>query len=77
MTSILRDFVRMNPPIFLGSKVEENPQAFLDEVNKIVHAMGVTSKKKAELASYQLKDVAQVSFTQWKDSRMFESGPFE
>ena len=38
MTSRLRDFVRMNPPIFLGSKVGENPQAFLDEVNKIVHA---------------------------------------
>ena len=26
MTSRLRDFVRMNPPIFLGSKVVENPQ---------------------------------------------------
>ena len=25
MTSRLRDFVRMNPPIFLGSKVNENP----------------------------------------------------
>ena len=26
ITSRLRDFVRMNPPIFLGSKVVENPQ---------------------------------------------------
>ena len=25
MTSILRDFMRMNPPIFLGSKVGEDP----------------------------------------------------
>ena len=25
MTSRLRDFVRMNPPIFLGSKVGEDP----------------------------------------------------
>ncbi|TMW97372.1 hypothetical protein EJD97_005671, partial [Solanum chilense] len=30
MTSRLRDFVRMNPPIFLGSKVGEDPQEFLD-----------------------------------------------
>ena len=26
MTSILRDFVRMNPPIFLGSNVGEDPK---------------------------------------------------
>ncbi|TMX01870.1 hypothetical protein EJD97_023344 [Solanum chilense] len=30
MTSRLGDFVRMNPPIFLGSKVGEDPQEFLD-----------------------------------------------
>ena len=29
MTSRLRDFVRMNPPIFLGYKVGEDPQEFL------------------------------------------------
>ena len=73
----LRDFVRMNPPTFLGSKVGEDPQAFLDEVYKIVHDMGVTYTEKVELASYQLKDVAQVCFTQWKDNRPVESGPIE
>ena len=60
MTSRLRDFIRMNPPIFLGFKVGEDPQDLIDEVYKIVHAMGVTSREKAELASYQLKDVTQV-----------------
>ncbi|KAK4729667.1 hypothetical protein R3W88_022655 [Solanum pinnatisectum] len=64
MASRLKDFVRINPPIFLGSKVGEDPQEFLDEVYKIVNAMGVSSSEKAELASYQLKDVAQVWFTQ-------------
>ncbi|TMX01579.1 hypothetical protein EJD97_024244 [Solanum chilense] len=34
MTSRRRDFVRMNPPLFLGSKMEENPQEFLDGVYK-------------------------------------------
>ncbi|TMX02766.1 hypothetical protein EJD97_019966 [Solanum chilense] len=35
MTSRLRDFVRMNPPIFLGSKVGEDPQKFLVGVYKL------------------------------------------
>ena len=66
MTSRLRDFVRMNPPNFLVSKVGEDPQEFIDEVYKIVHAMGVTSWEKAEFVTYQLKNVAQVWYTQWK-----------
>ena len=32
MTSSLRDFGRLNPAIFLGSKVGEYPQEFIDEV---------------------------------------------
>lgn len=51
MTSWLKKFVRMNLPTFLGSKVGKDPQAFLDEVYKIVHAMGVSSREKEELAS--------------------------
>ena len=49
MNSRLREFVRMNPPIFLGSKVGEDTQKYIDEVYKIVHAMGVTSREKVEL----------------------------
>ena len=32
MTSRLRYFAKMNPHIFLGSKVGEDPQEFIDEV---------------------------------------------
>ena len=63
LTSRLTDFVRMNPSIFLGSKVGEEPLESLDEVYKIVHAMGVTSREKVELAMYQLKYVARVWYT--------------
>ncbi|XP_049357496.1 uncharacterized protein LOC125822156 [Solanum verrucosum] len=58
--SRLRDFVRMNPPIFLGSRIGEDLKGFLDEIYKIVNAMGVSSREKAELPSYQLKEVAQI-----------------
>ncbi|XP_049406201.1 uncharacterized protein LOC125869816 [Solanum stenotomum] len=40
VASRLKDFVRMNPPIFLGSRVGDDPQEFLDEVYKIVNVIG-------------------------------------
>ena len=49
----------MNPPMFFRSRSDEDPQDFLDDVCKILYAMGVISIEKAELASYQLKDVTQ------------------
>ena len=58
MADRLRDFTGMNPPIFTGSKTSEDPQEFVDEVHKILVAMGSTYIEKAELDSYQLKDVA-------------------
>ena len=61
MASRLRDFTRMNPPTFYGSKVEENPQDFIDETYKILYTMGLTTIEKAKLATYQLKDIAQTS----------------
>ena len=57
MISRLIEFVRMNPPIFLGSKMGEDPQEFLDGVYKVLSAMRVTSRYKTELASYQLMDL--------------------
>ena len=44
---------------------------------KVLSAMGVTSREKAELASYQLREVDQVWYNQWKDNRPVESGTFE
>ena len=57
MTSRLRDFVRMNPWIFLGSRVGEDPQELLDGIYKIVDVTIVASREKVELSSYQLKGV--------------------
>ena len=41
MTCRLRKFVRMNPPIFHGSKVGKDPQDFLHGVYKVMSAMGL------------------------------------
>ena len=64
MTSRVRDFVRINPHIFLVSKVGEDHQEFIDGEYKVLSAMGVTSREKEELASYQLRDGSQVWYTQ-------------
>ena len=64
MTSRLRYFVKINPPIFLVSKVGDKPQEFPDGVYKMFIYMGVKSRKKVELASYQLRDFSQIWYTQ-------------
>ena len=36
--------------------------------------MGLSTSKKAELTTYQLKDVAQAWFVQWRDNRPLRGG---
>ena len=60
MISRLRDFVKMNPLIFLRFNVGEDPQDFIDGVYKVLSAMRVSSRENAEVRSYQLKEVYQV-----------------
>ena len=75
MASTKRDFTRMNPPIFTGAKTSEDPQEFIDEVHKILVAMGATDIEKAELASYQLKDVSQTWCKIWQNSLVLGEVP--
>ncbi|TMX00127.1 hypothetical protein EJD97_001356 [Solanum chilense] len=62
--SMIMNSTRMNPPTFFVSKVEEDPQRFIDEVLKVLDAMDVSSEEKVKLATYQLKDVDQVWYEQ-------------
>ncbi|WMV24617.1 hypothetical protein MTR67_018002 [Solanum verrucosum] len=45
MVSRVRDSTRTNPLEFHGSKVEENPQEFIEEVYKVLMIMGITPMK--------------------------------
>ena len=58
MASHLRGFSRMNSTTFYGSKVDEDPHEFIDEVYKILYDMGLSSSEKAELATHNLKNVS-------------------
>ncbi|WMV19620.1 hypothetical protein MTR67_013005 [Solanum verrucosum] len=67
-TTRVRDIVRMNPPEFLRLQIGEDPQNFLDEIKKIFEVMQVTGNDRVDLVSYQLKDVAHIWYTQWKEN---------
>uniref|UniRef100_M1A890 Gag-pol polyprotein n=1 Tax=Solanum tuberosum TaxID=4113 RepID=M1A890_SOLTU len=47
----LRNFARINPLEFLGSKVGEDPQEYMEEIYKILYVIGVTLVEKEELAA--------------------------
>ena len=52
MAARVRDFVKMNPPEFLGSQANVDLQNFLDEIKKIFEVMQVIGNDQVELASY-------------------------
>ena len=62
--SSIRDFTRMIPPTLFGTEMKEDPQGCIDEIFNVLDSMGVSSQEKAELAAYQLKDVAQIWYDQ-------------
>ena len=45
-------FLRMNTPKFLGSKIGEDPQYFIDKVTKIFGVMQLIGNDRVKLASY-------------------------
>ena len=52
----------MNPLDFYVYMFEEDPNGFIQKVNKVLAIMGMSSIEKEELAVYQVKKVAQILF---------------
>lgn len=63
--------MRKNHPLFLGSKVGKDPQESLVGVYKVLNPIGVTSREKVELSSYQFREVAQVWYINGKIIYLF------
>lgn len=62
--------MRMNQFKLHGSKVDENPLEFIDEVFRVVSIRKVSPNEKVELAAYELKGVARIWYDQWKDEEL-------
>ncbi|KAK6781946.1 hypothetical protein RDI58_019742 [Solanum bulbocastanum] len=54
--SRVHDFLHMNPPVFIGSRVTEDPQRFIDKMNTILRVMHISETEVVDLAFYQPKD---------------------
>ena len=51
-SSRTQEFMRMKPPAFTGSKKEEDPQNFIDGLQKIFRVMHATDTEAAELGAF-------------------------
>ena len=60
--------------MFFGSKVDEGSKISLMRSIRYCLIWGVSTTEKAEFAAYQLKDVAQTWYNQWKDSSALGGG---
>jgi len=58
-TSRIREFLRMNPSSFTGSSFTEDPENFVEDLQKVFEIMHVTDIERAELVAYQLKGVVK------------------
>lgn len=65
----------MSLPIFIGSKIEKDPQNFIDEMWKILKAMHTIELEGIDLVSYQLKFVPNVWYNQQEESRGEDAKP--
>ena len=63
LASLLRNF-KDESLTFSRSKVEKDPQEFIDYVYKILYALGFNTRKKSNLATDKLKDMAQTLYIQ-------------
>ncbi|XP_060172507.1 uncharacterized protein LOC132603455 [Lycium barbarum] len=64
-----RDFMSLNPPKFFGSKPDEDPQGFIDEILRTLKIVHASETESVELASYRLRDVAVLWYNNWVLSR--------
>lgn len=59
-------FMMLNLPTLIGSKIEEDPQGFVDEIVKIVKVMHAIVVKGMEFTACQLMDIAYQWYEEWE-----------
>lgn len=62
-------FMKINPSTFTGVKVEEDPQAFLDKMEKMFRVMQTTNVEEVNFATYQLKNTTYQWYEKWDRDR--------
>jgi hypothetical protein len=71
----LAEFLKLKPPTFSGSSVSEDPQRFIDGLERLWRALGCSDVRAVELTSYQLEGVAHDWFETVTHGRQMGSPP--
>ncbi|XP_047250340.1 uncharacterized protein LOC124886381 isoform X2 [Capsicum annuum] len=64
-----QDFLKLDPPTFTESDISENPQDFIDQIQRALDVMHISSEETVELAAYRFKGKAIFWYEDWKRSR--------
>ena len=56
----------MDPPTFTRSDLNEDPQDFIDQIQRALDVMHVMGRETVELAAYIFKRVAIYWYEDWK-----------
>ena len=70
-----QDFLKLDPPTFTGSDPNEDPQDFIDQIQRALEVMHVFGVETVELAAYRLKGEAILWYEDWKRSRGIDALP--
>ncbi|PHT32968.1 Omega-6 fatty acid desaturase, endoplasmic reticulum [Capsicum baccatum] len=70
-----QDFLKLDPPTFTGSDINEDPQDFVDQTQRALDVMHISGKEMVELAAYRLKGEAILWYEDWKRSRGIDAPP--
>ncbi|XP_070034622.1 uncharacterized protein [Nicotiana tomentosiformis] len=76
-SSRVNKFLQLDPPVFMSTNPEEDPQDFIDEMHKTFRVIHATETEGVELASYRLKGVAYSWFELWEESHEEGSPPHQ
>jgi hypothetical protein len=71
----LAEFLKLKPPTFSGSDASEDPQRFIDGLERLWRALGCSDIRAVELASFQLEGVAYDWFDTVTRGRQVGSPP--
>ncbi|XP_019248516.1 PREDICTED: uncharacterized protein LOC109227773 [Nicotiana attenuata] len=65
----VRDFINLDPPVFTGVDPNEDPQVFIDRMQRTLRVINATTIESVVLASYRLQDVGVNWYESWELSR--------
>ncbi|XP_070020165.1 uncharacterized protein [Nicotiana sylvestris] len=65
----VRVFINLDPPVFTGADPNEDPQIFIDRVQRTLRVMKATANELVKLASYRLQNIVVNRYESWELSR--------